>query len=154
MKDGSYTCVLCARAGPCRQNKECQRYHVGLEEVTDGVFKYPDYATAKKLRCGLVHPGEKSACEMFLATKMSLIRHQRRQESLELCYVCRVWHHIKETCTQPFRHQSEGAVAYSNAQNSHYRLLLPAGNADTFRATDATAIGTRSIYTRRKRRSC
>jgi len=109
--------VLCATAGPCLQNEKSQIYHVGVEKVKDGVFKYPDYATTKKLRCGLIHPGRASTCENLLATKAGLLIHQRREEHLILCHVCRVWHHVKETCTHPFRHPSEMPVVDDNIQN-------------------------------------
>jgi len=53
---------------------------------------------------------------MLLASKLGLVAHQRLKEDLVLCRACRVWHHIKETCTHPFRLGSEMAVANSNTQ--------------------------------------
>jgi len=115
MKDRAYTCVLCATGGPCRQTEKCQRFHKGLEEVTDGVFKYPDYAPGEKLRCWLKHPGEDSVCESSLTSKISLLEHQRWKEHLVFCRDCGVWYEKEKPCSHPLRLQSEVAEADSNA---------------------------------------
>jgi len=94
----SYTCVLCAGKGPCRNTLECRRFQKGLL-LKDGALEYPT-----KLQCTMEHTNPAPGCSgAAYDYRCNLRQHQRIKEGLQRCKLCEVWRYPEVECSHPYR---------------------------------------------------